>query len=171
MRSYVFRSMTILFGLIWALQLNGFYWMWHHPLPSADRQNTRPWLPGTADSVSLSIPETKIDPQSVFDRPVFAPTRRPFVAQLEPQVTQANPQPEPSSTPPLALDPQQFRLMGVLIMGTRHFALIATPEAVGGTWYSSNSAIMGWTITKIEANSIIFSNGRQSVTIRQYGGG
>ena len=167
----MFRSLSLLMLIGSLTLLGGVYWFWKNPLPSAVDRPVARWQPELSARVAFG---DSVDPlhnkENTFSRPVFAPTRRPFVAtvvnvqQVQTEQIAVQP-PSPSQT---LTDSSLFQLKGILLSASRTAALIVTPENTDGKWYSDADDVMGWKIGKINANSVeLIANG-QSRTIQQY---
>lgn len=129
----------------------------------------RKWNPDLGDSIDLAQQANQTDPSEVFARPIFSPTRRPFVAAPQPSV---EPQPEPLlAEPPQAQppsDPAQLQLKGVLEFNGAARALLLSPDQPNGVWLRPGEAIMGWEIKRIEANAVVLATAGQEFTLKQY---
>ncbi len=169
MRSYVFRSLSLLMLVGILISLAGVYWFWKNPLPSAIARPVARWQPELSENVVLDDPAGPLhNKEDTFSRPVFSPTRRPFVAPVV-STQQVQPEQVVVQAPPQTLtDSSLFQLKGILLSDSRTAALIVTPENADGKWYSNTDSVMGWKIGKINANSVeLIANG-QSRTIQQY---
>jgi hypothetical protein len=146
----------------------------------------RPVLAWQPDFNPSAIAGDKETPSASYDEllehSIFAPTRRPFVPPIPP-VVEPPPEPvamapasEPPPPPPTVLtpppapmtDPQQFQLKGIMQAGNQVKALIVTPENPEGTWLANEAHIMGWTLVRIERNSVILKGDGRNVTLQQY---
>jgi type II secretory pathway component PulC len=165
----VFRMLSLLMLAGILISLAGISWFWKNPLPSAVDRPVARWQPELSANVAV---DDLVDPlhkkENTFLRPVFSPTRRPFVApvvstqQVQPEQVVVQP---PSQT---LTDSSLFQLKGILLSDSRTAALIVTPENADGKWYSNTDNVMGWKISKINANSVELMANGQSKTIQQY---
>jgi type II secretory pathway component PulC len=165
----VFRMLSLLMLAGILVSLAGISWFWKNPLPSAVDRPVARWQPELSANVAV---DDLVDPlhkkENTFLRPVFSPTRRPFVApivstqQVQPEQVVVQPQSQTLT------DSSLFQLKGILLSDSRTAALIVTPENADGKWYSNTDNVMGWKISKINANSVELMANGQSKTIQQY---
>jgi hypothetical protein len=81
-------------------------------------------------------------------RPLFSPTRRPFVA-AEPELALT---PAPASLPPL-------ELIGVLLTEQRRAALLRSLDGGDPGWVREEDAMAGWRLQKIQRNRVHLAAG------------
>ncbi len=113
------------------------------------------------------------DGTAILARPLFGPTRRPFVpvplaAESEEVEAEPAPQPEPEVAALSYDDPAQLRLMGVLLTDNIASALIATPDRPEGKWFERGSEVIGWTIDAIAPNSVTLKVSDKTHVIQHY---
>jgi hypothetical protein len=165
--------------------LRGFF---SHPGLNLNDRPIGSWKPDLEGTTVAFEPAGTTEGQSkwseTFTRPLFSPTRRPFVAPKQPEPEPvaevqppAEPTPEPVEPPPAPepppelpppYDPGQFQLKGVLQNGENLAVLLATPDAPNGLWLSTGSEIMGWTIVNIDKNAVTLETGANKVVVQQY---
>lgn len=75
-------------------------------------------------------------------RPLFSPSRRPFVAQGGEVLPEA------------PVPPSPLELIGVLLTDTQQAALIRPQDGGAAAWVRENEAVAGWRIEKIERNRV-----------------
>jgi general secretion pathway protein N len=111
----------------------------------------------------------------VLQRPIFSPSRRPFVAApvapaVEPVPEQV--QPEQAAPLPVAVEnpepPPQFSLKGILISPDKSSAFLVTAGIPAGQWLGIGDDFAGWTIKSIENNAVTLVRGEQSTVVELY---
>ena len=136
-----------------------------------------PEAPATRQ-LDLRSPRADIGPgrrqassHEMLARPVFSPTRRPFVPP-EPEALPPEDLPtvvyeeEPAEPSPQA---DQIALSGVYIDADTRRAFIVSPSVPEGEWLSIGAGVSGWTLTKIDPGSVTISAPPQEVTLQLYG--
>ncbi len=103
-----------------------------------------------------AVSGTAIDTTELLARPVFSRSRRPVSA------------PAAAPAPANAPQPMQFTLAGVLINDSDRRALIVSPAAPNGTWLNVGDKIGGWTLDKVEPNSVEMASATDRVTLQLY---
>jgi hypothetical protein len=158
---------------------------WQAPLLVPKHRQVLAWRPDFTPSSHAGSTETaELSFAELSSRPIFAPSRRPFVPPVsvvpEPPpepvtiapIPQSVPVPEPiiAAVPPPAplIDPAQFQLKGIMQSGNKKSALIVTPQSPDGAWMVKDSDIMGWTLVRIERNSVLLNGEERDVTLQQY---
>jgi hypothetical protein len=167
MRAYFFKVLSILSALMAVPLALLLYSLSTEPGLVPEDRHVNVWQP------KLELPSDLAEPapqtyEVTFARPVFSPTRRPFVPVVPPvePETQEPLQPTPETVP--AYDPNQFVLKGVIINDGQAKALIATPEQATGVWLSQGSELSGWKVEKIDKNTVtLIANGQPHV-LKQY---
>jgi hypothetical protein len=146
------------------------YAIWMMPLPDLNSRPIAEWSP---DLVPLGDPANGQTKQNsfvqTFARPIFTPTRRPFVpkvAEAPAGEPAALPTPEPQSS--ASYDARQFSLRGILISGRTRRALIASPESPDGIWVGVGTEIMGWKVANVDQNGVKLEARGQSAEIKLY---
>lgn len=116
---------------------------------------------------------TPVPMQVVFDRPLFQPLRRPFVA-VPPAVVVEQPV-VPESIPVLltepvlpAMAPPAMTLKGVKISAGSSAALIVTPEIQKGKWMKIGDIVADWKLVDITPGKVKFSLGSESHILQLY---
>ncbi|MBX5230578.1 hypothetical protein HJC06_29970 [Rhizobium sp. NLR9b] len=111
----------------------------------------------TKATVDLSTsPET-------LSRPVFSPTRREFL----PVVVPITPPPEPVVAAP-AVQLPAFRLEGIRKIGPDLSALLAVNTDAPSQWLPIGGTIEGWTIDRIDIDSVVLRAGDQQAVVNLY---
>jgi hypothetical protein len=139
--------------------------LWQEPdLNLTGRQVTewQPDLNGTTQT-GLSGQDTQTGSENNA-RPVFAPTRKPFVP-TQPAVESPSVVEAPAS---LEGDSTQFQLKGVFRNGSKSSAWIITPDQPNGAWFSVDAEIQGWRVRSIETDAVVLATAQRSVTLWQY---
>ncbi|WP_299695261.1 hypothetical protein [uncultured Tateyamaria sp.] len=104
---------------------------------------------------------------AITDRPLFAETRRPFVAEA-PALTPVEAEAEPEApAPPPVLPPPEVRLLGVLSGGAREAALLSI---AGGDpeWFDIGSDIDGWRLSDIAPAEIQLTQNERALRVELY---
>lgn len=111
--------------------------------------------------------ETPIDLfAAIVERPVFSPSRRPFVLQPQTQEAEApRAAPEPA---PVAVALSQFQLLGVLFADNEWLAFVQSPSATDGTWLGPGATLDGWTLQEISENSAVFESSGRTAQLQLY---
>ncbi len=109
--------------------------------------------PGTGETEMLS-------------RPLFSPTRRPYVAPV------AAPPPEPQAPPLQAEAPPasggEIRVIGIFLNGGDRQALLVSPRFPEGKWLSVEADVEGWKLARIEADSVQLAGPQGSLNLPLY---
>jgi hypothetical protein len=87
-------------------------------------------------------PPSRDQLEEIAARPLFSPSRRPFVAAEE----------EPPPAPPPSLPPVE--LIGVLMTEQQRAALVQAVGEGEANWVREGNAIQGWEVEKIESSSV-----------------
>lgn len=107
------------------------------------------------------IPEVEIEPfvppppdsfTEIGERPLFVPTRRPFVPPPEAEA-EAIPVEEPPPEPLLA------ELVGVVLAGQQRAALVQEQGAAGPRRLAIGQTVDGWRVEEVEAGRALFRRG------------
>jgi hypothetical protein len=105
-------------------------------------------------------------------RPLFSPTRRPWVAPPAAAALVPEPvQPEPVAVEPVVaveVQPPQVTLLGIEITPTGSKALTLRAGEADASWLRAGELLDGWTVQKIERTSIELENGSRSITLELY---
>ncbi len=103
-------------------------------------------------------------------RPLFSPTRRPWVAPpVEPVPVPVEPEPvEAQPVVAVATQPPQITLLGIDITPSGTKALTLKAGETDAVWMRAGELVDGWTVRQIKSTSIELENGSQSVTLELY---
>jgi type II secretory pathway component PulC len=167
MRTYFFKLLSLVFTLTAILMGLLLYSLSTKPDLVPEDRPVSVWQPKLELPPDLAEPVTQ-GYEITFARPVFSPSRRPFVpvaAPVEPEIQQP-PQPVPEPAP--GYDPNQFVLKGVMFKTDRATVLIATPEQANGVWLSQGSDLAGWKVEKIGKDTVTLTANGQSHVLKQY---
>lgn len=129
-------------------------------LPLAPQVTAAPPLSPALDwshEPTLFEPPAREDVDIIAARPLFSPSRRPFVAAQAEEV----PQETPESLPPL-------ELIGVLLTDQQRAALIRPLDGSAPAWVREDEAMAGWRVDRIERSRVHLSAGDriESVELR-----
>lgn len=104
-------------------------------------------------------------------RPVFSPTRRPYVRPEREAIPEEDLPAERYDEEPAEPTPQadQIALSGVYISDDTRRAFIVSPTAPEGEWLPIGAGVSGWELTHIEAGSVTISAPPQEVILQLYG--
>ncbi len=153
------------------------YWQWTRLVPSVVTRPLINWSPQLPHQNAQELggvgPQT-LDP--ALQRPVFSPTRRPFVATAEPPASEPvveQPAPEVpvhDEQPAVAgqTPPPQFFLKGIRISPDRSSAFMSTAEMPAGQWLAVGDQMSGWTLKAIENNAVTMMAGEQASIVQLY---
>ncbi len=170
MRAYFYKFLSAVFvlGLV-GVGVGFFVLKTNHPSDPTSRPLIK-WQPNLGPLPDLSDGTVKETGWTeTFSRPIFSPTRRPFVPVVttpEPEIPTETPPPPPEPTP--VFDPNQLVLKGIMMSSEKSLALISTPEHPGGSWIEQGSIVMGWKIEKIDRNSVLLKTSGLSHSLKQY---
>jgi hypothetical protein len=109
-------------------------------------------------------------------RPLFMRTRRPYEPQppdpepppppiAMPQPNLPLPQPETPAAPQLE---RGLKVAGVVAVGKTRSALIISASHPQGEWFIEGTAVGGWTVSEIRANTVVLKNGTQIFNLELY---
>lgn len=114
-------------------------------------------------SLGKSFPET-------LARPLFSSTRRP--PEPRPPEPVAGQLPQLTETPPpqpiQVTSPETLILKGIFIDDERRLALIQTPATPQGVWLAPGAEVEGWTVSRIEKQSIAIEANGQAASLTLY---
>ena len=100
---------------------------------------------------------------TIVTRPLFFEDRRiPQRARVVPPVS-------PSPAPKPLVPPPAFKVMGIVQDGAIRRALIEAPSVVLD-WYNEGANLKGWTISRIDNNSVVLNSNDQRVEIHLFRG-
>lgn len=129
-------------------------------------------VPPPSTNVRVPAEPTLIQPafasfEETMRRPIFFEKRqfpRPSTV-----MTPAAP-PTPVAPPPApSVSADQFRLIGIVFDANGKRALIEAP-AMTLSWYDEGTKLRGWSLDRIENNSVFLSFGAKSVELRLFRG-
>lgn len=106
--------------------------------------------PAAEPPAVLEPREFRPPPEDQFEviaaRPLFSPSRRPYVAPAEPEADAPPAEPEAVATP--------VQLVGVFLAEGRRAALLL-PEAQGqASWVREGEELAGWQVQRVEQDSV-----------------
>jgi hypothetical protein len=104
-------------------------------------------------------------------RPLFSPTRRPWVAPTLEPVQEPVVAPEPIVIEPVVaveVQPPQVSLLGIDITPAGAKALTLESGATDAVWLRAGELLGGWTVRNIRTTSIELENGSRTVTLDLY---
>ena len=96
------------------------------------------------------------------ERPLFSSTRRP--PKSEPVAVEVKQEPKPPSHIPIG----QLQLAGVIVTLGDKRALIKSPSAPDGAWYTEDETVGGWKILEIRRNFTSLGAGNSQEKLRLY---
>ena len=149
------------------------YWIWAKDLPEPIERATVDWAPPKLDVSESKIGNSDLsDYSESFARPVFSPTRRPFVPQLEEPVPEVQSEPTQMVTQePVEVDVTQIVLKGVrLNLGERQALMLSAASPVA-KWLSLGGEIEGFELVEISDDRVTLVSGQRKVNISLYGNG
>lgn len=105
-----------------------------------------------------------------FSRPLFSPTRRPYVTRLEKEeIQEVNELPTDIEFDVVdASDPFDVTVLGIQFSNTSQRALIRSNLTGEAAWVSAGERFNGWTLRSATANAAYFENGEQGNEIFLY---
>lgn len=134
----------------------------------------RPGLPlhsGSADVPALPPePSVALAPKSEFsliaERPLFQPSRRPFIAAT----VAAPPPPAPAPPPPPAI--RAYTVVGVMVSGSRRLAWLKPPAGGSPARVAEGDVVQGWRVKQIDKDRVTFEAGalEHVLTLAKRGG-
>jgi hypothetical protein len=99
-------------------------------------------------------------------RPLFSPSRRPYVAPVavpafvpEPPPLQEETRQEPGGT---------ISVIGIFLDGADRQALLVSPSFPEGKWFSIDADLDGWKLARIEADSVQLAGPQGSLSLPLY---
>lgn len=125
-----------------------------------------PWSPANPNSsTSVQLDVSQLPFSAALERPLFDPSRRPFVAPPPPppEDTVAAGLPETS-----APDLSTIQLRGLRLSGTGAAALVASLDVPLGTWVAKGDQVFGWTVTGVFKDHIELSFDSQKRQLKLY---
>jgi hypothetical protein len=169
MRAYAFKGLCLLaVGVI----LAQFYFVQtlFSPIQPIENRPVATWSPTIENAAVLDVSASDETTGDILARPIFAPTRKPFVA---PQVVVAEaeappPVEEQPPEPAQVTDPKTMSLKGIFVSGAMRSGLIASPEVPDGKWYTEGTTVMGWKIERFQDDSAILKQGEETFSLKQY---
>jgi type II secretory pathway component PulC len=173
MRAYFYKFLSVLLSVGLCIVVSGWLVLsTSQPLNLRDRPIAR-WQPGLETLPDFVSNDAKpANPEEIFSRPLFSPSRRQFVPVVAAEV--ATPEQAAQEEPGLPLepvpvfDPSQLVLQGIMMSPGKSLALIASPGQTTGRWLRTGSAINGWNIQQIEKNAVLLSANGQTHLLKQY---
>jgi hypothetical protein len=95
-------------------------------------------------------------------RPIFSPDRRPFVP-APPEPRQAEPETVETAEPP---PDAGLAVKGIFLHDNVRRALVTSAASPGGEWLTVGAAVAGWTVSAIEATSVVLSAPPAALTLQ-----
>jgi hypothetical protein len=129
-------------------------------------------LPAIADEISIAKDDKALLLVHSQTRPLFAPSRRPWVAP----VLQLAPEPVPSAIPAVAIEPviainvqpPNVTLIGIQKTPDGAKALLLKAGTAEAEWFISGQQIDSWTVSAIENETVELANGTQTMKLELY---
>lgn len=168
MRLALLKTVTAMFVAAAALAGAGFYRTIVSPTADPANRPPTPWSPEAA-TANFALPDDA-KPQDfpqTFERPLFIPSRRPFVPQ-PPETIAPPPVPEAQPTAQAAPDATGLQLKGVMLGQNTAKAFLIWPEAPLGQWLTVGSSVKGWELTKIEDDTVWLIAGSENTELKLY---
>lgn len=121
---------------------------------AADRSSSAA-APGAGTTFTAAGPVITLgDLPETTARPLFHPTRRPFVAK--PQEKMAAVGPPSEAAEPEAATPSGLSLAGVMATGSKGRRALLRPEGqTNGTWVEEGGDIGGWRVQSIDDDRVV----------------
>lgn len=145
------------------------YWLWNQPVPvPADRPITVWEPPPLAEIVvAPNVSAATVFPET-FARPIFLPTRRPYVAppeeNLPPEIDAALLTLPQAAAPDVSL----LVLKGIRLNEGNQQALVLSATSPAAQWLSLGSEIEGFRLVEIGDDRVTLEAGQQRVEIKLY---
>lgn len=162
-----FFAVTSIFALACAAAV---YWLWIQAVNVPAQRPLTAWAPPLAEAAVAGgeILEPSGYPES-FARPIFMPTRRPFVPPEEQEVLP----PEVDAAlmtlqQPAAPDASQLVLKGVRLNEGEQQALVLSATSSEAQWLSLGDEIDGFRLVAIGDDRVTLEAGQQKVEIKLY---
>lgn len=137
---------------------------------SLDRSSVSPEAPESAQETksasSISLPRLRpaVYYEAIVERPLFSPTRRPFVPQaeaaLEIEVEQQD-GPQELSTPP------DLVLLGAMGRAGNPIALLEH-DGEPAEWFAEGEVFDGWSLSKIGSDWIAITDGNSEIRLDMF---
>ncbi len=179
MKLVMFKAFTT---LITCASLAILWSAWQILSASTYRLESRPFAGPPHELKTAQPPDIFEQPKplnAIMARPLFRPDRKPFTPP--PVVPAVAPMPEPASPPPPEPPPPAplavplvvpefpaIALRGIRMTGEIDAALLESPDFPQGKWISVGTELLGWHITRIEKERVIFSAGDIKHTLQLY---
>ena len=174
MRVAVLRALVMLCALM-AAGIGFMGWtLVNRPTEDPMRRPVRTWAPDEiAAEAGQASGDTEDTTPETLARPLFSPTRRPFVPpppEPPPPEIAALPEPEPPPPPPQEAtpDPAGLKLKGVMLGASIAQALIATQDDPKGRWFEIGNMVTGFTLAAIEDDRVKLTAGSRNVELKLY---
>ncbi|WP_245445715.1 hypothetical protein [Mesorhizobium kowhaii] len=120
---------------------------------------------------SLQFPEAG-NFSETFERPLFTPTRRKFVAPPAGpppvEVVAAAVEQPPAPPPPEAAPAIAPSLLGISIHGGTAKALLRVAGSETAIWYGSGETVDGWTVSAIDKDQAVLERGGKVARVPLY---
>ncbi|MDN2566017.1 hypothetical protein N1F89_07275 [Aquibium sp. A9E412] len=170
------RTLVLLLGLF-AVNLagwSGVWWMATQPVDTAAIQPERTAGRALDDLGALPGDEHVLDvaeltPVQAYSRPLFARNRKPWQPPKPPPAKKPPVQQVAKKPPPPPVPPPPVRLVGVSFapnMVPR--ALLRHKAQVEPIWVIPGDNLQGWTVSRIDAQSIELKRGNRKVAVSLY---
>ena len=122
----------------------------------------------TSSSVPTAVSMPRLRPdvyyEAITDRPIFAPTRRPFVpGQEKVEETVQSEEEQPQVARPLP----EFDLLGIMGSTDQPIALLKA-DSEPAEWYEIGESIDGWVLSEIDADWVEITDGNSNVRLEMF---
>lgn len=105
---------------------------------------------------------------AITDRPLFEPTRRPFMREeAVPEFTAEPVDEAPAPAAPTELPPPELTLQGVMTMDNNTVALIGINGDIPA-WVSKGDTVSGWSLSKIGSDWVEISREARRIRVEMY---
>jgi hypothetical protein len=119
------------------------------------------WTAPDLDTPPTAMEHARVPEQDdpVLARPIFFPTRKPFVP---PPVSEVSAPPKPPPPDPV------FVVDGIMLTGGARKVHLRQPQETDGQWYKTGQVIHDWTIVQIDAAGIVLEQADRRFAMRLY---
>jgi hypothetical protein len=147
------------------------YWQWSQNVSGPTERAIIAWVPPKPnDNVAVSEASDVANYPESFARPIFSPTRRPFVPPPPEPVPEVETEPALMPVPEAAAPPDvtQILLKGVRLINEKQQALILSAVSPVAQWLSVGDEIAGFQLVEISDDQIILEAGQQKIEVKLY---
>jgi type II secretory pathway component PulC len=169
MRSYAFKILAVLAIAAIIAQLV-FARVLFEPPEAVSARPVETWSPTIENGAELNATANGATTGVILARPLFAPNRKPYVAQeVVAEVAEPPPPLEEQAPEPVPItDPSTMSLKGIFVSGNTRSGFIVSPDIPEGKWYSEGTVVLGWKIGRFQDDNVILTQGSESFTLKQY---